>query len=143
MALFEELRLAERILLIRAFDYNVDAEGFILDSSGSRIPSDEDPDRELTIDGAMIISGAGGTLDVLDGTPTSISKFLRKVEEAESIASDKKETCPDCGSYLEPMIIPFGNNLELKTRKCIKCGWLDPGSKRSSKSDRTRRYRDE
>lgn len=83
MPQFEELGVPERTLLLKAFGYNVDSEGFILDPRGSRIRSDEAPRKSLRIEEAMIISGACGTLEVLDGTPTSISKFLRRIEEAE------------------------------------------------------------
>jgi len=90
MVQFEELGIPERTLLLKAFDYDVDEEGFILDPQGSKIRSDEDPKKYLTVKEAMIVSYTGidivdarRTLEVLDGTPTSISKFLRRVEEAE------------------------------------------------------------
>lgn len=90
MVQFENLGIPERILLLRAFDYDVDDGGFILDPMGSRIRSDEDPQRYLNVEEAMIVSYTGldllearRTLEVLDGTPTSISKFIRKIEEAE------------------------------------------------------------
>ncbi len=90
MVQFEELGIPERILLLKAFDYGVDEEGFILDPQGSKIRSDEDPKKYLTVEEAMIVSYTSidyledrRTLEVLDGTPTSISKFLRGVKEAE------------------------------------------------------------
>lgn len=90
MVQFEELGIPERALLLKAFDYDVDEEGFILDPKGSKIHSDEDPKKYLTVEEAMIVSytnidivGDTKTLEILDGTPTSISKFLRRVEEAE------------------------------------------------------------
>lgn len=80
--LFEELSKEERILLLRAFDYDVDSEGYILDQSGSKIPSKEIPSKFLRVDDSMIIPGS---LEVTDGTPTSIAKFIReKVEAGES-----------------------------------------------------------
>ena len=84
MVEFKELRLAERILLLRAFDYNVNAMGQIIDPSGSVIMSDENPDKCLMIEDVMIISGGQGFIEVLDGSPTSISKFLRELEEQTS-----------------------------------------------------------
>ena len=84
MVEFKELRLAERILLLRAFDYNVDVEGYVLDVAGVRIPSEENPTRFLSIEEVMIISWGRGSLEVLDGTPTSISKFLRRLEAQSS-----------------------------------------------------------
>ncbi len=74
---FEELGIPERTLLLKAFDFNVDSEGFILDPKGSRIRSDEDPRKYMRIEETMITSSARGTLEILDGTPTSISKFIR------------------------------------------------------------------
>jgi len=84
MVEFKELRIAERILLLRAFDYNVNAMGQVIDPSGSVIMSDEDPDKCLMIEDVMIISGGRGFIEVLDGTPTSISKFLCRLEEQRS-----------------------------------------------------------
>ncbi len=90
MVQFEELGIPERTLLLRAFDYDVDDEGFILNPKGFKIRSDENPRKYLRIGEAMIVSytnidivGDIKTLEILDGTPTSISKFLRRVEEAE------------------------------------------------------------
>lgn len=76
---FEELSKEERALLLRVFDYDVDAEGFILSPTGSRIPSDERPSTFLRVDDTMFTPGS---LVISDGTPTSISKFIReKVEK--------------------------------------------------------------
>jgi hypothetical protein len=79
---FEELSKEERTLLLRAYDYDVDSEGFILDHTGSKIPSKEIPYKYLRVEDSTLISGS---LEVLDGTPTAISKFIReKVEVGES-----------------------------------------------------------
>ena len=79
--IFEELSIEERTLLLRAFDYDVDSEGYILDQTGSKIPSEETPLAFLKIQDSSLIPGS---LGVIDGTPTSISKFIRmKVEAAE------------------------------------------------------------
>ena len=83
MPQLEELGIRERVLLLRAFDYDIDSEGFVLDPQGTKMRSDEDPKKYLKIGDVMIVSGAGKSLEVLDGTPTSISKLLRKVEDAE------------------------------------------------------------
>ncbi len=93
MVRFEELGVPERTLLLRAFDYNVDEEGFILDPKGSKIRSGEEPQRYLTVEEAMIVSytatdvslGDHKTLEILDGTPSSISKFIRKIKAAEDL----------------------------------------------------------
>ena len=79
--IFEELNIDERTLLLRAFDYDTDSNGFIVDSSGSKIPSKETPSKFLKVEEASLIPGS---LEVIDGTPTSIAKFIReKVEVAE------------------------------------------------------------
>ena len=79
---FEELNKEERTLLLRAFDYDVDSEGFILDHTGSRISSKEIPYKHLRVEDSSLVPGS---LEVLDGTPTAISKFIReKVEVGDS-----------------------------------------------------------
>ena len=75
---FEELGIPERTLLLRAFDYDVDEEGFILDPTGSKIRSAEIHYKFLKVEDVMI---APGSLQILDGTPTSISKYLREKVE--------------------------------------------------------------
>jgi hypothetical protein len=72
---FEELGKPERVLLLRAFDYEVDSEGYILDPNGSRIPSTEIPGLFLHIEKVSLLPGS---LKVMDGTPTAISKFIRE-----------------------------------------------------------------
>ena len=69
------------IVIVPNDDYDVDDEGFILDSRGSRIPSAEIPSTFLKVDTAFL---APGSLDIYDGSPTSISKFIReRVESTE------------------------------------------------------------
>jgi len=80
---FLELTSEERLLLLRIFDHDLDDEGFIIDSTGSRIPSQEIIYNYIHGENALL---APGSLEVLDGTPTSISKFLR--ERVESPADD-------------------------------------------------------
>ena len=84
MVEFKELRLAERILLLRAFDYNVNAMGQIVDPNGLVMLSDEDPNKCLSIEEVMIISWGRGSIEVSDGSPTAVSKFLRKLEDQSS-----------------------------------------------------------
>ena len=78
--IFEELTRAERVLLLSAFDYNVDSEGFILSPSGSKIQSKEIPSTFLRVEDSAFVPG--GSFDVIDGTPTAISKFIRERSEA-------------------------------------------------------------
>jgi hypothetical protein len=81
--IFEELKKQERELLLKAFDYNIDTEGYIIDRTGSRIPSKELPSKFLRVEDSMLIPGS---LEIVDGTPTSIAKFIReKVEVGESV----------------------------------------------------------
>jgi hypothetical protein len=80
---FEELTKEETSLLLRTYGYDVDSEGFILAQSGNRIPSEELPSEFLKADTAALISGS---LRPIDGSPTSISKFIREeVEGADAI----------------------------------------------------------
>jgi len=80
---FAELGLPERILLLKAFDYDVDEDGFILDPAGFRIHSNEIPYKYLRAEDALL---APGSLEILDGTPTSISKYLREKVESSAIS---------------------------------------------------------
>ncbi len=79
--LFEKIGKKESILLLRAFDFDVDSDGYILSPSGKKIASEEFPSKYLTIEDAALVPGS---LDVIDGTPTSISKFIREKIEANS-----------------------------------------------------------
>lgn len=81
--IFEELDKDKKILLLRAFDYDVDSNGYVLTVSGSKIQSNENPSTFLHIDNVALTPGS---LDVIDGTPTSISRFIR-----EKLESDKNE----------------------------------------------------
>jgi len=78
-----ELGIPERTVLLCAFDYDVDEEGFVLDPEGNRIPSEEIPSECLKIENVMILPKVGGGLRVLDGTPTAMSKYLREFVVAE------------------------------------------------------------
>ncbi len=83
--IFDELGGKERILLLRAFDYDVDKEGYVLNPSGSRIQSKENPLRFIHSKGASLIPGS---LEVIDGTPPSISKFIRERVEFDTNCRD-------------------------------------------------------
>ena len=72
---FEELNKEERALLLSAFDYSTDKDGFVITPSGSKIPSAEIPGEFLKADNAALIPGS---LKVIDGTPTAISQFIRE-----------------------------------------------------------------
>ena len=80
---FEELGIKERTILLAAFDYGVDAEGYVLTSSGDRILSKENTGECLKVAHTLLISGPGGELEVHDGTPTAIAAYLRKLETVD------------------------------------------------------------
>ncbi len=77
--IFEELNDKEKILLLSAYDFDVDKDNFVLDPNGNKIPSQEIPSKFLKLDEVALTSGS---LKIMDGTPASISKFIReKVEQ--------------------------------------------------------------
>jgi hypothetical protein len=79
--IFEELSKRERLLLLRAFDYDIDNKGYIVKPSGKRILSKEFPNECIQINKAAFVPGS---LGIIDGTPTAISKFIReKVEKKD------------------------------------------------------------
>lgn len=78
---FEKLEKEEKILLLRAFDYDVDSDGYVLSPNGTRVPSEEVPGRYIRLEEAMFVPGS---LKVIDGTPTSISKFIREYVETSN-----------------------------------------------------------
>ncbi len=81
--MFEELGKAERTLLLRAFGYDVDSEGYILNSNGAKIPSKEIPTSYLRVEDTVL---APGSLEILDGTPTALSKFIHERVEKDAAA---------------------------------------------------------
>jgi len=78
--IFQELGEKERILLLKAFDYDVDGEGYVLDLSKRRIKSNENPKKFIKAKFAALLPGS---LKVVDGTPTAISEFIREQEVKE------------------------------------------------------------
>ena len=73
-----EIPIKSREVLLWAYDYSVNEEGSIIDREGNRIHSQENPTDEIHIDEVLLV---GGSLEVLDGTPTAISKYLREQVE--------------------------------------------------------------
>ena len=72
---FEELGKEERTLLLRAFNYDVDEKGFVLDPAGNRLRSKERPDELLSVMDAALVPGS---LNVIDGSPDAISEYIRE-----------------------------------------------------------------
>jgi hypothetical protein len=80
--IFEELGEKERILLLNAFDYGVDEEGFVLSPAGSRMISKENPSKFIEAKFASLVPGS---LEVIDGTPSAIAEFLVKKESQKNV----------------------------------------------------------
>lgn len=77
--IFEELTKEEKILLLSAYDYDITEDEFVLDPNGNKIASQEIPSKFLKLDEVALTAGS---LNIMDGTPSSISKFIReKVEQ--------------------------------------------------------------
>jgi len=79
--IFQELDEKERILLLRAFDYNVDEAGFIISPSGDKLRSKENPSRFIEAKFASLVPGS---LEVIDGTPSAIAEFLVRKESQKN-----------------------------------------------------------
>ena len=78
--IFDELGRNERTLLLRAFDYDVDSEGDVLDKNGKKIKSNENPNKSIKAEFATLVPGS---LEIIDGTPTALAKYLREKIESE------------------------------------------------------------
>ena len=79
--IFEELGESERVLLLRAFNYDVDEEGYVLTQNGKKIQSKENPNRFIKAKFAALVPGS---LEVIDGTPTILSEYLRAIDKKEN-----------------------------------------------------------
>jgi len=78
--IFEELGEKERVLLLKAFDYGVDSEGNILNKNGEKIKSSENPKSFIKVEFASLVPGS---LEVIDGSPTALAKYLREKVESD------------------------------------------------------------
>ncbi len=78
--IFEKLGKKEAMLLLKAFDYTVDDEGYVCSPQGLRIASEENPDAFIKLENAALTPGS---LEVIDGSPDSISKFIREKVESK------------------------------------------------------------
>lgn len=74
----EELKRDERLILLRAFGFDIDKDGYILEVDGSRVKSQEQPLHGVHINNVLLTSGS---LNVLDGTATAVSKYIREAVE--------------------------------------------------------------
>ena len=78
---FEEIGIPERKALLWAYGYSVEEDGTILSPENQKLLSEENPLEYLKIGEVLITPSKRGSLDIRDGTPTSISKYLRENEE--------------------------------------------------------------
>jgi len=83
--LIEELGEKERILLLRANNFDVDKEGYVINPYGKKIISKQNPKKFIKAKFACLIPGS---LEVIDGTPVAISEFLRKEESIKESDND-------------------------------------------------------
>ncbi len=79
--IFEELGEKERTLLLRAFDFDIDSDGCILNENKRRMMSKENPNHPLNVKFASLMPGS---LEIIDGTPTALAKYLRERVEKDS-----------------------------------------------------------
>ena len=70
---FRELGKEERILLLKAFNYNIDEKGFILNQNGEKVKSKENPSKFIEAKFASLLPGS---LEIVDGTPTALAEYL-------------------------------------------------------------------
>jgi hypothetical protein len=77
---FEKLTNEEKKLLLSSFNYKVDEKGFVIDPHGDRVRSTEVPTDFLKIEQIAITPGS---INIIDGTPTSISKFIRELKSCK------------------------------------------------------------
>ncbi len=75
---FEQLDKNGKVLLLETYDYTVDSEGYVLNPSGSKIQSKEIPSKFLKLDDVVLTPGS---LEVIEASPTSVSKFIREKME--------------------------------------------------------------
>lgn len=80
---FEQLGIEEKKLLLRAYNYDVDEEGIIVDRLLNERVFSIDTQRVVTLENASLIPGS---LKVVDTTPLTISKLLRElaIQKAEN-----------------------------------------------------------
>lgn len=79
---FEELGIEEKKLLLKAYDYDVNEDGVIIDSLLNEPLVSNDTKRQIKLNSASFLPGS---LNIIDTTPLTISKFLReKIELREN-----------------------------------------------------------
>ena len=78
---FEELSDEEKKLLLNAFSYDVDDEGFIIDKALNERLFSNDTKRFISFDNAGLVPGS---LKIIDTTPLTISKFLREKIDSDN-----------------------------------------------------------
>ena len=79
--IIDELSREEKILLLKAFNYDIDEDDKIVNVDGSLVLSQEQPLQGIHIDHVMMVPGS---LKILDGTATAVSKHLREIFESNN-----------------------------------------------------------
>jgi hypothetical protein len=78
---FEQLGIEEKKLLLRAYNYDVDQDGIIIDRLLNEPVFAADTQRVVTLENASLIPGS---LKIIDTTPLTISKLLRELSKPHS-----------------------------------------------------------
>jgi hypothetical protein len=76
--IIEELSRKEKEILLKAYAYEVDDDGYIINLDGTRVSSQEQPLHGIHIDNVLLVPGS---LEVLDGTAPAVAKYLRETVE--------------------------------------------------------------
>lgn len=80
----EEIGEKEKRILLKAFDYDINKKEAIVDSLTKEELISADTKKVITLKNATL---APGSLEILDTTPLTISKLLRKKFESEENGS--------------------------------------------------------
>ncbi|MBW2994100.1 hypothetical protein KY315_01615 [Candidatus Woesearchaeota archaeon] len=78
---FEELDVEGKKLLLNAYNYEVDEEGIIIDATLKEPVISKDTQQLITLKNVSLLPGS---LNLLDTTPLTISKFLREKIESKN-----------------------------------------------------------
>lgn len=81
---FEEIGKEEKTLLLKAFDFDVDEKGVIIDRLFNEKLVSKETNKEITIDNASLLPGS---LEVIGTTPLALSSFIRKKMELKDDGS--------------------------------------------------------
>lgn len=77
---YEELGKDEKEILLNAFGYELDEDGFILDAQLKEKLVSKSLGKEMHVDSVALTPGS---LKIIDASPISMSRFLREREDIE------------------------------------------------------------